>query len=158
MITKSDVGWDLAVSDRNGQLVLAVEVKRKINASPEWATNLRRNMLAHGIFPDAPYFLLVFPDQFYLWSAPDVYHDQTQPTYQVDASPILQPYCERAGVTADQISGYSLELIVTSWLGEIISSNPFPENIHSSQQWLLESGLYNALLGGEIRFEAKRSG
>lgn len=154
MAMKSDSGWDLSVDNRNGQLALVVEVKRKTNVSPEWAAKLRRNIFAHGTFPKAPYFLMVFPDKFYLWSNAEAYQDQSEPTYTIDASPILQPYFERAGVTSDQISGDSLELIVSSWLGEIIHSEQLPESMDASQQWLIESGLYAALVGGKFEHEA----
>lgn len=149
-----DSSWDLLVDNRDGQLALVVEVKRKTDVSPEWAANLRRNILAHGTFPKAPYFLMVFPDKFYLWSNAEADQDQSQPTYTIDATPILQPYLERAGVSAEQISGHSLELIVTSWLGGIIHSDQPPENIDASQQWLIESGLYAALIGGKFELEA----
>ncbi len=154
MVMRPDSGWDLSVDNRNGQLALVVEVKRKTNVSPEWAAELRRNILAHGTFPKAPYFLMVFPDKFYLWSNAEAYQDQSEPTYTIDASPILQPYFERAGVTADQIGGASLELVITSWLGEVIHSDQLPENIDASQQWLIESGLYAALAGGKFEHEA----
>ncbi|MGF1575333.1 MAG: hypothetical protein ACFCU9_05215 [Cyanophyceae cyanobacterium] len=154
MVMRPTFRWDLSVDNRNGQLTLVVEVKRKTNVSPEWAAKLRRNILAHGTFPKAPYFLMVFPDRFYLWSNAEAYQDQSEPTYTIDASPILRPYFERAGVDADQISGASLELIVASWLGEIIHSNQLPENIDASQQWLIESGLYAALVGGKLENEA----
>lgn len=154
MVMRPDSHWDLSVDNRSGQLTLVVEVKRKTNVSPEWAAKLRRNILAHGTFPKAPYFLMVFPDKFYLWSNSQAHQDQSEPTYTIDAFPILQPYFERAGVVADQISGASLELIVASWLGEIIHSNQLPENIDASQQWLMESGLYAALVGGKLEHEA----
>lgn len=150
MAISLDSGWDLSVDNRNGQLTLVVEIKRKANVTPEWAAKLRRNIFAHGTFPKAPYFLMVFPDKFYLWSNDEAYQDQSEPTYTIDSAPILQPYFERAGVTADQISGASLELIVTSWLGEIIHSDQWLENIDASQQWLIESGLYTALVGGKL--------
>ncbi len=159
MAIRTDSGWDLSVDNCNGQLALVIEVKRKIDVSPEWAAQLRRNILAHGTFPKAPYFLMVFPDKFYLWSNAEAYQDQSEPTYTIDASPILQPYFERAGVTSDQISADSLVLIITSWLGEIIHSDQLPENIDvsqldTSQQWLIESGLYAALVGGRFEHEA----
>lgn len=150
MVMKPDSYWDLSVNNRSGQLTLVVEVKRKTNVSPEWAAKLRRNIFAHGTFPKAPYFLMVFPDKFYLWSDAEAYQDQSEPTYTINASPILQPYFERAGVTADQISEASLELIVTSWLGEIIHSEQLPKNLDASQHWLIESGLYAALVGGKL--------
>lgn len=149
-----DTGWDLSVDNRNGQRILVIEVKTKLNASPEWAARLRGNILAHGTFPKAPYFLIVFPDRFYLWTDADVRSEQNEPTYTIEARPILQPYFERAGVTAAQISGQSLELIVASWLGEIIHSEKAPEDIDESQQWLVDSGLYDALAGGKFEHEA----
>jgi hypothetical protein len=97
------VGY-LSVDNRAGQLALVVEVKHKIGASPQWAASLRSNILAHGTFPKAPYFLMVFPDQFYLWTDADAQLDHSEPTYTIDAHPILQPYLERAGVTAEKKS------------------------------------------------------
>ena len=154
MIMKPYFLWDLVVDDRNNQLALVVEVKQKTNVSPEWAAKLRRNILAHEPFPNAPYFLLVFPDKFYLWSHTTADQDQSEPTYTIDASSILQPYFERAGVTAQQISSTSLELIVASWLGEIIHSDQLPETLDASQHWLVESGLYAALVGGKLEQQA----
>ena len=143
-------GWDLSVENRNGQLALVVEVRSKINASPEWAARLRRNILAHGTFPQAPYFLMIFPDRFYLWSDAQVLSEQGEPTYSIDAGPILQPYCQQAGVRADQISRQSLEMIVASWLAGIIHSEKSPEDVEQSQRWLVDSGLYAALSGGKF--------
>ncbi len=145
MAIRSDSVWDLLVDGRNGQLALVVEVKRQTNVSPEWAAKLRHNIMVAGTFPQAPYFLMVFPDKFCLWDNTETDRDRSEPTYTIDASPVLQPYFEKAGVTADQISEESLELIVTSWLREIIYGDRSPENLDASQQWLLESGLYAAL-------------
>jgi hypothetical protein len=152
MFHKTMPVWDLLVDSRDGELVLAVEIRRKTNVSPEWAAKFRRNILSDGNLPKAPYFLMVFPDKFYLWS--DVNNqDGVEPTL-IDANPILQPYFERAGITAENISDQSLELIILSWLEEIIHSERLPKNIDSSQQWLLKSGLYGALLGGEYEAAA----
>jgi hypothetical protein len=154
MSTYRDFGWDLAIYNRDGQLVLVAEIKTKLNASPEWAAQFRRNILAHGTFPKAPYFLMAFPDRFYLWTDADIRLDQSEPTYVIDARPIFQPYFERAGVTAEQISEQSLELIVASWLGEIIHSDQPLTDIDKSQQWLIESGLCAAIFRGRFAHEA----
>ncbi len=55
MAIRFDSGWDLSVENRYGELILAVEVKRKTNVSPEWAAQFRRNILAHGTFPKTTY-------------------------------------------------------------------------------------------------------
>lgn len=146
--------WDLTVVDRDGQIALVVEVKHKFGASSEWATQLLCNIFAHGTFPKAPYFLMVFPDQFYLWTDADVQSVQSQPSYTIDARPILQPYFERAGLSAERISGSSLELIVGNWLGEIIYSEKPSEALDESQRWLVDSGLYAALSGGQLKAQA----
>jgi hypothetical protein len=57
-------------------------------------------------------------------------------------------------VTADEISGQSLELIVSSWLGEIIHSDKLPEHTNAAERWLIESGLYAALARGRFEHEA----
>lgn len=58
--------WDLLAYNRDGLLVLSVEVKRLNGISPEWAAQFRRSILAHGTFSRTPYFLMAFPDLFYL--------------------------------------------------------------------------------------------
>jgi hypothetical protein len=150
MAIESDSPWDLSVTDRHGQLTLLVEVRRKIKASPQWAAKLRCNIFAHGTFPNAPYFLMVFPDQFYLWANGEDTQEAREPTYTIDPSPILQPYCQRAGVILEEISRPSLELMIVAWLGEIIHGDRSPEEIDTAQQWLIESGLYFALTGGQF--------
>jgi hypothetical protein len=143
--------WDLTAYNRDNQLVLVVEVKSKLGATPQWAAQLRRNILAHGTFPNAPYFLMVFPDRFYLWKNTKSNHELIEPTYVIDARPILQPYFEQAGIIADQVSGQSLELIVASWLGEVMHKTS--DELAASQQWLIDSGLYGAIVGGSLDHE-----
>jgi len=140
--------WDLVAYDRNGQLVLIVEVKSKLRASPTWAARFRRNILAHGNFPNAPYFLMVFPDQFYLWKNNGSNQEIDEPNYVIDAQPILQPYFEQSGVTAEHVSGQSLELIVSSWLSNLMRTAP--DDLEGHLQWSIDSGLLNAVAGGRL--------
>ena len=155
MFAQRDTGWDLAVYNEDGQLVLVVEVKGKLNASAQWASQLRSNILAHGIYPKAPYFLMVFPDKFYLWANVDAQLDISEPTYAVDARPILQPYLDKAGITQGQkISSQSLILIVASWLSEIMYSELPPSETDGRSQWLVDSGLYAAIARGSFGREA----
>ncbi|MDY7015706.1 MAG: hypothetical protein SVX43_19360 [Cyanobacteriota bacterium] len=151
MAIRLDSRWDLLVENSDGRIILAVEVKRKNNVSPEWAAQFRHNILARGIFyPKTPYFLMAFPEQFYLWTDAEAY----EPNYTIDARPILQPYFERAGVTAERISGQSFVLIIASWLEEMIHAENWHENADVSQRALIESGLYTALAGGKFKYEA----
>lgn len=142
--------WDFSVHDHNGQLVLVVEVKAILNTSPEWVAKLRRNIFAHGIFSEAPFFLIICPDRLYLWTNAPMQKDPVLPNYIIDASPIFQPYFDQVEVTPTNISGQNLELIVSSWLGEIIYGENAATIMDESQRWLIDSGLYEALHGGEI--------
>lgn len=145
--------WDLAAYSRENQLVLVVEVKSKLDTTPEWAARLRRNILAHGIFPNAPYFLMVFPDRFYLWAHSLADLEAIAPAYVIDARPILQPYLEQSGITTEQVSEQSLELIVASWLNELIHTKKPPDEVDHTWQWLVDSGLYYAVAGGSLDYE-----
>jgi hypothetical protein len=144
---------DLAAYNRDNQLILVVEVKKLLGISKEWATRLRRNMLAHGTLPNVKFFLLAFPDRFYLWNDADIKPVESEPTYTIDVRPILAPYFKRSGITSKQISEESFELIVASWLGELIHSHKSPEELQKSQKWLIDSGLYATLEGGRLEHE-----
>lgn len=145
--------WDVAVYDRNEQLVLAVEIKSKIDATTEWAARLRRNILAHGVYPNTPFFLLVLPRYFYLWTQSNLKPDAVAPDYIIDAQPILQPYVAQTGIISDHLSEQSLELIITSWLGEVMYSGKTPNNLGESERWLVDSGLLDAIAGGHFANE-----
>jgi hypothetical protein len=140
--------WDLIAYNRDSQIVLVVEVKSKLGSTSKWVAQLRRNLLAHGNFPNAPYFLMAFPDYFYLWKNIKSAHELIEPTYTIDAHPILQPYFEQSSIESEQVSGESLELIITSWLSKIMHQDS--KELDLSQQWLIDSGLYGALVGGSL--------
>jgi hypothetical protein len=94
---------------------------------------------------------MAFPDKFYLWDKINSIPGKVEPTYSIDARPILQPYFQRSGTAADRVSSESLELIVASWLNEVIHTSP--AELDSSQQWLIDSGLMNAVAGGNLNHE-----
>ena len=148
--------WDLLVCDRNGQPILIVQVKSKIGASSEWVSNWRRNMLVHETLPSTPYLLFAFPDKFYLWKDNSITNciNKTKPNYTVDASSILKPYFQEISVENNHIRESSLEMIVTSWLNDVMYSMTDVEELEKSHSWLVDSGLYASLLGGKIISEA----
>jgi hypothetical protein len=138
---------DIAAYDKNSQLFL-VEVKRKLGTSAEWAATLRRNILAHGYFPQTRFFLLATPDRFYLWKDSGVSSAFVQPDYEIDPTPILKPYSERTGISIGTMSKESLGLIIDTWLDKIVHSDNLPLRYENTQDWLVESGLYDAIKGG----------
>lgn len=141
---------DLIAYDADGQITLIVEVKSRTDTSRDWATRMRRNMLAHGVLPNSRFLLLALPDRLYLWKDSGNTPELVEPTYEIDATPFFQPYYENAKLSPDQLSSQSFELIVISWLNELILFG-IPADIPETHRKLLqESGLLEALKGGSI--------
>jgi hypothetical protein len=149
-----DLGWDLLVNNYQGELILGVQLKTKMNTSSDWAVKFRHNILTDSLAQKIPFFLMAFPDLFYLWTEPEIYSNQSKPTYIIDAIPILKPYFERAGIMPEKIRGDSFELLVASWISDMINSEQLPEEFNESQRWLIESGLYVAISGGDLKYGA----
>lgn len=143
--------WDLAVYDQANRLMLAVEVKSLLNSEADWAIRFRRNIAAHGLLSDVPFFLFAFPDRFYLWKNNTDSPDLLPPSYTIDPQLILQPYLSRSGVKADQLSSQNLELILSSWLTQVLYSPP--ESSENLPPWVLQSGMYEAIAGGHLEQE-----
>jgi hypothetical protein len=144
---------DLVVYDADGQISLIVEARSKTDTSRSWATEMRRNMLAHGLMPKSRFFLLALPDRLYLWKDVENLPELIEPTYEIDATPFFQPYFEKSKLTPNSIIGQSFELIVTSWLNELIRSG-ISSNVPTLQRAALEeSGLLEALQGGRVSIE-----
>lgn len=157
-ITKSKIStfvmWDFLIKNNQDQPILGVEVKTKMNTSSDWVIKFRHNILMDSYVQKIPFFLMAFPDRFYLWTEPGIYSNQSEPTYIIDALPVLKPYFERAGIMPEKIRGDSFELLVGSWLSDMINSEQLPEEFNESQYWLIDSGLYVAISGGDLKYGA----
>ena len=145
---------DILAFGRDGQLALIAEVKNKRGTSSDWAAKMRRNMFAHGLMPNAPFFLLALPDVFYLWNNKSSALELVEPTQTVDPRLFLQPYYETSGISSDNLTEISFGFIVTSWLNQVLGSRN-PQNLLSgNQDWLVSSGLFDKLAGGHLELEA----
>jgi hypothetical protein len=132
---QADRGTDFIVRSPDDRIVLAVEAKRRSNASAEWAAQMRRNLSAHGMVPDAPYFLLALPDKFFLWKdAPAL--QAVPPDFEFDATDALRPYLDLLHYPVDELSAASFESIVRLWLEDLVR-----ENGSGRSSWLRASGL-----------------
>ncbi|HEY3026817.1 MAG TPA: hypothetical protein VGJ55_11760 [Pyrinomonadaceae bacterium] len=145
---------DIAVYSPDNRLQLVAEVKGKTGATPEWAAQMRRNLLMHSAIPPARFFLLATPEHFYLWTDETESLEAKAPDSVVDARPIVDPYIKDTRISRNQISDSSLQLILTSWLSFIVNSKLTAENVAPSEKWLFDSGLYEAIKNGSIESEA----
>lgn len=143
--------WDLAAYNREQRLLLLVEVKVKLGVSKDWAQQWWQTLFAEHDYPEAPYFLLAFPDRFFLWKKAVVVDSSEEKWsfYQIEALPILKPYFEAVALHPESLSASSFELLIGSWLNRLTQIEPQQE-IFQEQCLLLESGLWPALLGGSV--------
>jgi hypothetical protein len=144
---------DILAFDKNGQLALIAEVKNKRGTSTTWAARMRRNMFAHGLLPNAPYFLLALPDAFYLWEQNGGASEAAEPTQKINPHQLLEPYYEKAGISPANLTGASFELIVTLWLNQVLRAKS-PQELNGNHDWILKSGLFDRLAGGHLELEA----
>jgi hypothetical protein len=145
---------DFVLYDRHGRLAAIVEVKAKRGTSNSWAAEFRRNLLAHEAFRQAPYFLLVTPEKLYLWRESSrisgAESSPVPPDYELDAKSLFRRYLERAGLKPEDVSGQAFELIVMSWLGDLILQ--LPDVLREPD--LEDSGLPQAAKDGRIAYPA----
>jgi len=152
MVTR-DPDFDFVLHSRDQRLTTLVEVKSKPNTSSSWATQLRRNRLAHGS-PSrrGDYLLLATPDRIYLWKGAGDDSAPLHPTFEADARPLFAPYFQRAGVNAEGASPQAFELVVAAWLGDLVRAAEPRERLAAQQPWLVDSGFLDAVVGGEIEY------
>ena len=149
-----NINWDLLVNNYQAELILGVEVKSKINTSSSRGVQCRHNILMDSYVQKIPFFLMAFPDRFYLCTNPAIYSSQIERIYVIDTLSVLKPYFEGAGIIPEKIREDSFELLVASWLSDIINSEKLPEEFDESQRWLIDSGLYTAISGGHLKYGA----
>ena len=89
---------DQVVYNPEGEIILVVETKSRIQTSRSWATQMRRNILAHNSIPSSHFLLLALPDRLYLWKDAGNTPELVEPTYEIDAKPFFHPYFEKSGL------------------------------------------------------------
>ncbi|MCP4111272.1 MAG: hypothetical protein GY749_38055 [Desulfobacteraceae bacterium] len=139
---------DIVVYDRNGQIVLIIKIKKRLGVSSEWAIKWRRNILSHGSLPDAKFFMTALPDRFYLWKNAGNLPELVEPTFEIDAKPILKLYFDESGTSPEKIAPQSFELIVGVWLNSLLLNQK-----NDAPKWIIQSGLSEALSGGHLDYE-----
>ncbi|HYK05441.1 MAG TPA: hypothetical protein VE974_27060 [Thermoanaerobaculia bacterium] len=123
---------NIIVYDRFGQLLLLAEVRSVPETTPEWAKEIRQDVirLMEGFLPR--YFLVVSRDRSYLWlSASD---SEALPDLILPTEELLSNYLRNVDSSASAISGNALELVVGIWLrditrGDARARSVLPQNV-----------------------------
>ena len=144
---------DLAAYGKDGQLALVVETKSRLNTSADWAARMRRNLFSHGIVPKSEYFMLAMPDNLYLWHDNMAGNGIAEPDYIINAKPLFKRYLNVAIEDAIALSDESLEILVGSWIRDLMARG-LPDDLPEPQRGMLvKSGLVDAIKGGRVAQE-----
>lgn len=143
---------DVAVFDHAGNLQLVVEAKQAKTGedTSKRAIQIRRNLLIHSGIPQTPFFLIAFPDHFYLWrkAFPDAYDRPAD--YDIDAQDIIRSYAQRHSTSLETLSALEFEKLVSAWINDLINV----EDESQAPKWVVSSGLYQAIKDGATVQEA----
>ncbi len=143
--------------------MLVVEVKSRSGVTPSWAARTFRNLFVHGSVPDVTYFMLASTDAFYLWKEParkafeafaEGHREEVEPDFVVPAWELIRPYFGGDDVSPGEVSGYALEMVVSAFLADILNADLSPETAPDDLKWLFDSGLYEAVRGGDVASQA----
>ena len=134
---------DFLVYDRSGQLVAAVEAKRRLGTTEQWAAEFRAGVLEQTPLEDIPFFVLVVPDVIYIWTstAPAI----APPGLKIDARIVFAPYYERIEVDAAHIHPMAFETLVWWWLRDLTMGSD-----RTGDPRLEAAGFVSALAGGRL--------
>jgi hypothetical protein len=136
---------DIVGFDQNGQVRLVAEVKNRRGVSSDWATQLRRNIVAHSSVAPTAYFLLVLPDQLYLW--------KPTPKPELDRKPDWHSTVPE-WVAEHTSSTSAFELSSFGWLSDLTRlTSPDALRHDPAWTWATESGLADSLRGGRVEIE-----
>lgn len=141
---------DIAILDPAGAVTALAEVKSKSGTTPDWAAAMRRNIAAHGLMPEAKFFVLATPDRVYFWIDKTTDSRPVPPDFSFNPERALQPYYEEVGLRADELAETSLELLVASWLSELLSGTGVDRLPVEASTWLRDSGFLTAIRGGRL--------
>ena len=145
---------DFVGYDSRGQVVLLAEAKSRSGTSDKWASQLRRNILAHGALPQAPFFLIATPDRIYLWKEQGLSAAEAPPDLILNAGDALAPYLERLRPSVSQLSPEAFEFVVLSWLSDLARSPSTEAPQNSTLRWLSESGFLDSIRNAQIEHQA----
>ena len=81
---------DILIRNQKGQILAVVEIKNREDIDLDVATAFRRNMIAHGLIPQIPFFLLLSQDIGFIWKGTE--RPDAPPIYQFPMNNVVARY------------------------------------------------------------------
>ncbi len=135
---------DVAVYDDTGKLQVVVEAKyRRYNDTSTGAVEIRQNLLAHAGLQPAPFFMVAFPDHFYVWKQHVPEHDDRPADYDIDAREIVRKYSHQHEKNV-QMNHREFEKLIYYWMNDMTH----PKDESEVPEWMKSSGIYQRIKNG----------
>lgn len=147
---------DLIARDKAGHIFLIVEVENRKDMPASWAKHYFRNLRAHGVLPDSPFFMLLGPTRLFLWKNHGIDVDPDQDLVaEINVEEVFQIYLRRANIQDRIIGPSTFDLIADNWLGDLTLpfSKIHDEMPESVKEALQSTGLLERLSGGVVESE-----
>jgi hypothetical protein len=144
---------NISVYGSNDNLQLVIAIKNQPDVSTDWAIQMRRNLLEHGLTQNAPYFLLAHPEKFYLWENSKSVSYEAPPDYIIDAVEALTSYYNPLPRSFNEISHDYFDIFMDIWIRHLAKSQLNREEVGSGLAWLFDSGLYEIIKQGLLVIE-----
>ena len=143
---------DVAVLNRNQNLALIIEVKKRpyhdagLNG---FSMRVHRNLVMHSGIPPRVFFMLaLFPSPFFLWLPESACEVEAPPDFRIDCEEEMARFGDIHKITRNE---YQLpERFVADWVSNILASPPPSDD---SSKWLYGSGLFDAISKGKVMLE-----
>jgi hypothetical protein len=137
---------DFLVSDRDGNLVMVVEVSIRLNHTRETAARYWSNLNLGSVIQSALYVMLVTPNRIFIWHGA-VNNSINLPDEEFDTWPLLQSYFSGSGTDPYTISEVSFAMLVSAWLYDLSLNDSQIALNGSHGAWLA------AIRGGNVNWE-----
>jgi len=142
---------DFVVASPDDEVKLVVEAKSRSGASSTWAAQFRRNLVAHGTLRSSAYFILALPDHFYVWKDARL-AGTAPPDFEAESQGLLAPYLRSLSTSARDLSEESFEVVVRTWLEDLVRQSPSIDRATETPKWLVE--LSESVKNGTVKTNA----
>ncbi|MBD0319643.1 MAG: hypothetical protein ICV87_04870 [Gemmatimonadetes bacterium] len=144
---------DIVAYSADGRLQMVGEIKSRQQGSSAAAVKVRHNLLAHGAFPRAPYFVVFFPEQLYLWKN-GAGTTESPPDYTARITDILAEYLGTWSNNPENLAEESLSIALSAWFRDLAGDK---RRVRSeADRVVVESGLSRAISRGEVNAEPRQ--
>jgi hypothetical protein len=142
--------FDILVKSVQNIPIAAIEIKNMKDVYEEDAINQRRNMIAHGMLNNVPYFIFLTQERGFLWK--NDMGMESPPLVKFSMKNVLKNYLSE--LTAEtRFKESELELIVRQWLFSLAQNGKL-KNGKDPEKTLSQTGfldsIQNALIYSEV--------